>query len=147
MRWHGETFDCIVAEEWEEPKPLFDTAREVSQKHRDDRTVKNWRELVDAVDWRRVLERVGELGDELKGRKKMESTRRGLARRMPGELVLLVHFAKARRGMDGGRWMEKGAEWLAKVVEVLSGVRVMREGLVQYVGEVEVINWIGPPSC
>jgi hypothetical protein len=90
------------------------------------------------------------LGDELKpriGRKKMDSAKRGLARRMLGELVLLVHFAKARRGMDGGRWREEGAKRLAKAVEALSGVRAMREGLVQYVGEAEVINWIGPPSC
>jgi hypothetical protein len=88
-------------------RPLLDTAQEVSQKHRDDRTVKSWRELVDAIDWRRVLERVGELGDELKpriGRKKIDSAKRGLARRMLGGLVLLVHFTKARRGMDGGRW-------------------------------------------
>jgi hypothetical protein len=147
MRWRGEAFDCIVAEEREELRPLLDTAQEVSQRRRGDRTVKNWRELVDAIDWRRVLERVGELGDELKGRKKMDSAKRGLARRMLGELVLLVHFAKARRGMDGGRWREEGAKRLAKVVEALSGVRAMREGLVQYVGEAEVINWIGPPSC
>jgi hypothetical protein len=33
----------------------------------------------------------------------MNSAKRGLARRMLGELVLLVHFAKARRSMDGGR--------------------------------------------
>ena len=77
----------------------------------------------------------------------MDGAKRELARRMLGELVLLVHFAKARRGMDGGRWREEGAKRPAKVVEALSGVRAMRERLVQYVGEAEVINWIGPPSC
>jgi hypothetical protein len=51
------------------------------------------------------------LGDELTpwiGRKKMDSAKRGLARRMLGELVLLAHFAKARRSMGGGRWREEG---------------------------------------
>jgi hypothetical protein len=43
------------------------------------RTVNNWRELVDAIDWRWVLKRVEELADELKpwiGPEKMSDVER-----------------------------------------------------------------------
>jgi hypothetical protein len=54
MRWRRERLDRIIAEEGEELKPLLG------------RAVKSWRELVDAIDWSWVLERVEELADELK---------------------------------------------------------------------------------
>jgi hypothetical protein len=90
--------------------------------------VENWRELVDAIDWSWVLERVEELVDELKpwiGPEKMSNTEReGLARRMLGELELLTYFAEVRRGMDDGRWREERAKRLARTVETLSGGRI-----------------------
>jgi hypothetical protein len=95
------------------------------------RRVESWRELVDAIDWSWVLKRVEELVGELKpwiGRKKMgDDEREGLARRMLGELALLVHFAEARRGKDDGRWREERAKKLAKAVEALSGGRIAGE--------------------
>jgi hypothetical protein len=95
------------------------------------RRVESWRELVDAIDWRWVLERVEELVDELRpwiGPEKMgDAEREELVRRMLGELALLVHFAEARRGMDDGRWREERAVRLAKVVEALSGGRIAGE--------------------
>jgi hypothetical protein len=95
------------------------------------RTVNNWRELVDAIDWRRVLERVEELADELKPWIGPESAddaeREGLAKRMLGELALLAHFAEARRGMDDSRWREERAKKLTKAVEALSGGRIAGE--------------------
>jgi len=95
------------------------------------RTVNNWRELVDAIDWRRVLERVEELADELKswiGPERMsDAEREGLARRMLGELALFVHFAEARRGMDDDEWRKERAVRLAEVVEALSGGRIAGE--------------------
>jgi len=128
MYWPGERLDHIIAEEGEELKPLLGTAQEVSQKHREHRTVKNWRELVDAIEWRWVLKRVEELADELKpwiGPEKMSDVEReGLVRRMLGELALLVHFAEATRGMDDGKWREERAKKLARAVEALSGGRI-----------------------
>jgi len=92
------------------------------------RRVESWRELVDAVDWSWVLERVEDLADELKpwiGPDKMgDAERERLTRRMLGELALLVHFAETRRGMDDGRWREERAKRLAKAVETLSGGRI-----------------------
>jgi hypothetical protein len=92
------------------------------------RTVNNWRELVDAIDWRRVLERVEELAEALKpwiGPEKMdEAEREGLVRRMLGELALLVHFAEARRGLGDDEWREERVKRLAKAVEALSGGRI-----------------------
>jgi hypothetical protein len=92
------------------------------------RRVESWRELVDAVDWSWVLEKVGKLADELKpwiGPDKMDDAEgERLARRMLGELALLVHFAETRRGMDDGRWREERAKRLAKAVETLSGGRI-----------------------
>jgi hypothetical protein len=93
--------------------------------------VESWRELVDAIDWCRVLERVEELADELKpwiGHKKMDSAKReGLVRRMLGELALFVHLAEARRGMDDDKWHAERAKKLAKAVEALSGGRIRGE--------------------
>ncbi len=43
---------------------------------------------------------------------------------MFGELTLLVHFAKARRGVDDRGWREERAKRLARAVEVLSGGRI-----------------------
>jgi hypothetical protein len=92
------------------------------------RRVESWRELVDAIDWRRVLKRVEELADELKpwiGPERMrDEEREGLARSMLGELALLAYFAEARRGMDGGRWREERATRLSRAVEALSGGRI-----------------------
>ena len=68
MRWRREVLDRIIAEEGEGLKPLLG------------HTVKSWRELVDAIDWSWVLERVEELADELKpwiGRMKMSDAERG----------------------------------------------------------------------
>jgi hypothetical protein len=82
------------------------------------RIVNNWRELVDVIDWRWVLKKVEELADELKswiGPEMMgDVEREGLARRMLGELALLVHFAKTRRGMDDRRWREERAKRLRR---------------------------------
>ncbi len=119
MRWRREVLDRIIAEEGEELKPLLG------------RTVKSWRELVDAIDWSWVLKRVEELADELKpwiGPEKMgDAEREGLARRMLGELALLAHFAEARRGMDDSKWREERTRRLAKAAEVLSGGRIAGE--------------------
>jgi hypothetical protein len=93
--------------------------------------VESWRELVDAIDWSWVLERVRELADALKpwiGRKDAsDEEREGLARRALGELALLTHFAEARRGKDDSRWREERAKRLAKAVEALSGGRIAGE--------------------
>jgi len=90
--------------------------------------VEGWRELVDAVGWSRVLERVGELADELKpwiGRKDAkDAEREGLARRMLGEFALFAHFAEARKGLDDGEWREERAKRLSRAVEALSGGRI-----------------------
>jgi hypothetical protein len=90
--------------------------------------VESWRELVDAIDWTWVMEKVGGLADELKtwiGPEKMNNAEReGLARRMLGELALLAHFAEARRGMDDSRWREERAKRLSRAVEALSGGRI-----------------------
>jgi len=106
MRWRREVLDNIIAEEGEELKPLLG------------RTVKSWRELVDAIDWRWALERVGELAEALKpwiGPKEVgNAEREELAKRMRGELALLVHFAKARQGMNDGRWREERATRLSR---------------------------------
>jgi hypothetical protein len=119
MWWRREVLDRIIAAEGEELKSLLG------------RTVKSWRELVDAIDWRWVLERVEELIAELKpwiGPKKMDDAEREeLVRRMLDELKLLAQFAEARRGMDNGRWREERAKRLAKAVEVLSGGRIAGE--------------------
>ncbi len=62
--------------------------------------VESWRELVDAIDWNWVLNKVEELAVTLKPWIGPESAddaeREGLVRRMLGELALLVHFAEAR---------------------------------------------------
>jgi hypothetical protein len=119
MRWRRERLDHIIAEEGEELKLLLG------------RAVRSWRELVDAIDWSWVLKKVEELADELKswiGPEKMgDAEREGLVRKMLGELALLVHFAEARRGMDGGRWREERAKRLAKEVKDLSGGRIAGE--------------------
>jgi hemerythrin-like domain-containing protein len=92
------------------------------------RTVNNWRELVDAIDWSWVLKKVEGLADELKPwigpEGASDAERNGLARRMFGELALLVHFAEARRGVDDGRWREERIKRLAKAVEALSSGRI-----------------------
>jgi hypothetical protein len=95
------------------------------------RTVNNWRELVDAIDWNWILKRVRELAGELKpwiGREDAsDAEREGLVRRMLGELELLAHFAEARRGMDDDKWREERVKRLAKAVEALSGGRIAGE--------------------
>ncbi len=95
------------------------------------RRVEGWRELVDAIGWSRVLERVGGLADELKpwiGRRDAkDAEREGLARRMLGELALFAHFAEARRGLDDGRWREERVKRLSRAVEALSGGRIRGE--------------------
>ncbi|AKT35288.1 hypothetical protein PYWP30_01671 [Pyrobaculum sp. WP30] len=92
------------------------------------RRVESWRELVGAIDWRWVLERVERLADELKpwiGPEKWDDAEReGLARRALGELALLAHLAEARRGIDDDKWREERAKRLARAVEVLSGGRI-----------------------
>jgi len=90
--------------------------------------VGSWRQLVDAIDWSWVLEKVEELVNELKpwiGRKKMNDTERErLVGRMLGELALLVHFAEARKGLSDDEWREERVKRLAKAVEALSGGRI-----------------------
>ncbi len=66
------------------------------------RRVESWRELVDAIDWSWILERVREMADELKpwiGPEKMsDAEREELVRRMLNELEL---FVQLRRGQEG----------------------------------------------
>ncbi|MFZ8806954.1 MAG: hypothetical protein ACO2PN_02460, partial [Pyrobaculum sp.] len=96
-----------------------------------DQRIESWRQLVEAIDWSRVLERVEELVDKLKpwvGPGDASNVEReGLVRRMLGELALLVHFAEARRGKNDGEWREERAKRLAKAVEALSGGRIAGE--------------------
>ncbi len=119
MRWRREVLGSIIAAEGEWLKPLIG------------RAVKSWRELVDAIDWSWVLKRVEELTDKLKPwigpERASDAERKGLVRRMLGELALFVHFAEARRGMDDGKWREERAKRLAKAVEALSGGRIAGE--------------------
>jgi hypothetical protein len=95
------------------------------------RRVESWRELVYAVDWSRVLERVKELANELKPwigpERASDAERESLMRRMLGELALLAHFAEARRGMDDSRWREERVKRLARAVETLSSGRITGE--------------------
>jgi hypothetical protein len=133
MYWPREVLDRIIAEEGEELKPLLGPVSKQGggSGEAEGPVVKSWRELVDAIDWRWVLERVEELADELKpwiGPKKMsDAEREGLARRMLGELALFVHFAEARRGKDDDKWREERAKRLARAVEALSGGRIAGE--------------------
>ncbi|MFZ8807877.1 MAG: PaRep2b protein, partial [Pyrobaculum sp.] len=116
MYWPREALDRIIAAEREELEPLLG------------HPVKSWRELVDAIDWSWVLERVGELVDELKswiGPEKMsDAGRERLVGRMLGELALLAHFAEARKGKDDSRWREERTKRLARAVEALGGGRI-----------------------
>ena len=88
MRWRRERLDDIIAEEGEELGPLLG------------RTVKSWRELVDAIDWSWVLKRVEEMADTLKPwigpERASDAEREGLMRKIISELALLAHFVKAR---------------------------------------------------
>jgi hypothetical protein len=90
--------------------------------------VESWRQLVDAIDWRRVLEKVEELTDELKpwiGPEGMSDVEReGLVRRMLGELALLAHLVEARKGLSDDEWREERVKRLARAVEALSGGRI-----------------------
>jgi hypothetical protein len=116
MYWLRMRLDSIIAEEGEELKPLLG------------RSVKSWREIVDAIDWSWVLKRVEELVDELKPwispERASDEEGEELVRRMLGELALLAHFAEARRGMNDSKWREERAKKLAKAVEALSGGRI-----------------------
>jgi hypothetical protein len=125
MRWRREVLDHIIAAESNELEPLLGTAQRVAQKHGGGRTVKSWRELVDAIEWRWVLERIEKLADELKpwiGPEKMDDAEReGLVGRMLGELALITHFAEARRGKNDSEWREERVRRLAEAVGALSG--------------------------
>ncbi|MDT7870456.1 MAG: hypothetical protein RQ839_09805, partial [Thermoproteus sp.] len=116
MRWPREVLDRIIAGEGGELEPLLG------------RPVKGWRDLVDAIGWSQVLERVGELAGSIKpwiGRRDAkDAEREGLARRMLGELALFAHFAEARRGLDDGSWREERVKRLSRAVEALSGGRI-----------------------
>jgi len=93
--------------------------------------VESWRQLVGAIDWRRVLEKVEELTDELKpwiGPEGMSDVEReGLVRRMLGELALLAHLVEARKGLSDDEWREEHIKRLARAVEALSGGRIAGE--------------------
>jgi hypothetical protein len=95
------------------------------------RHVESWRELVDTIDWSRVLKRVEEMADTLKpwiGHEDASDTEReGLMRKIISELALFVHFVKARRGMDDDKWREERIKRLAKEVKDLSGGRIAGE--------------------
>ncbi len=116
MRWRRERLDDIITEEGEELKPLLG------------RAVKSWRELVDAIDWSWILERVEELAGALKpwiGPERANNVEReGLARRMLGELAFLAHFAETRRGKNDRERREERAMMLSRAVEALSGGRI-----------------------
>jgi hypothetical protein len=94
-----------------------------------DQQVKSWRELVDAIDWSWVLERVEEIAGALKPwvgpEDASDAVREGLMRRMLGELALLTHFAEARRGKNDSEWREERIKRLTKAVEALSGGRIV----------------------
>jgi hypothetical protein len=130
MRWRREVLNRIIAEEGEELEPLLGPVSKQGGGSRETErpAVKSWRELVDAIDWSWVLERVEELADELKpwiGREDASDVEReGLVRRMLGELELFVHFAEARRSIDDDEWRKERAKRLARVVETLSGGRI-----------------------
>ena len=130
MRWRRERLDRIIAEESNELKPLLGPISKQGGGSREAEgpAVKSWRELVDAIDWSRVLKRVEELAGALKPwigpEEARDAEREGLARRMLGELALLVHFAEARRGMDDGKWREERIKRLAMAVKALSGGRI-----------------------
>jgi hypothetical protein len=93
--------------------------------------VESWRQLVDAINWRWVLERVEELTNELKPwigpERASDAERERLVKRMLDELALFVHFVETRRGMDDSRWREERAKRLARAVEALSGGRIAGE--------------------
>jgi hypothetical protein len=136
MRWRRERLDRIIAAEGEELKPLLG------------RAVQSWRELVDAIDWSWVSERVGKLTGELKSWIGPESAddaeREGLARRMLGELALLAHFAEARKVKDDGEMGKEGAKRLSRAVEALSGWRIkgdhakeLAQAIILYAGGAE----------
>ena len=95
------------------------------------RPVRSWRDLVDAIDWSWVLERVWELADAVKPwigpEEAKDAEREGLMRRMLGELALFAHFAEARRGMGDDRWRKERAVRLSRAVEALSGGRIRSE--------------------
>jgi hypothetical protein len=95
------------------------------------RRVESWRELIDAIDWSWVLERVEELTDGLKswiGPEGMsDAEREELVRRMLGELALLVHFAEARGGKSDDEWREERIKRLVRAVEVMSGEKIRDE--------------------
>jgi hypothetical protein len=116
MRWRREALDRIIAEEGSELESLLG------------RTVKSWRELVDAIDWRWVLKRVEEMVEKLKPwigpKRASDAEKEGLARRMLGELELLAHFAEARRGKNDDEWRKERVKRLAKAVEALSGGKI-----------------------
>jgi hypothetical protein len=130
MHWPREVLDRIIAEEGEELKPLLGPISKQGGGSREAEgpAVRSWRELVDAIDWGWVLERVEDLADELKPwigpEGAGEAEREGLARRMLGELALLAHFAEARRGKNDGDWREERTKRLARVVEALSCGRI-----------------------
>jgi hypothetical protein len=133
MLWRREVLDRIIAEEGEGLKPLLGPISKQGGGSRESEgpAVKSWRELVDAIDWSWVLERIEELAGALKpwvGPEKMDDEEReGLVGRMLGELALLAHFAETRRGMDDSRWREERVARLAKAVEALSGGRIAGE--------------------
>jgi hypothetical protein len=130
MRWRREVLDRIIAEEGEELKPLLGPVSKQGGGSREAEgpAVKSWRELVDAIEWSWVLERVEELADELKPwvgpERASDAEREGLVRRMFGELALIAHFAEARRDKDDDKWREERARMLARAVEALSGGRI-----------------------
>jgi hypothetical protein len=147
MRWRREVLDRIIAEEGEELKPLLGPVSKQGgvSREAEGSAVKSWRELVDAINWSQVLERVGELAGELKpwiGREDTDDVEReGLVRKMLGELALLAHFAEARRGKSDDEWREERVKRLTKAVEELSGGRIAGEyaerlaGLIIYYAE------------
>jgi hypothetical protein len=130
MRWRRERLDDIIAAEGEELKPLLGpiSRQGGGSREAEGPAVKSWRELVDAIDWSWVLKRVEEMVEKLKPwigpEGASDAEREGLARRMLGELELLAHFAKARRGKDDDEWRKERAKRLAKAVEALSGWRI-----------------------
>ncbi len=114
--WSREVLDRIIAGEGGELEPLLG------------RPVKGWRELVDAIGWSRILERVGELAGSIKPwigpERAGDAEREGLARRMLGELALFAHFAEARKGLGDGEWRKERLKRLSRAVEALSGGRI-----------------------
>jgi hypothetical protein len=118
MRWRRERLDDIIAEEGEELKPLLGPiSKQVGgSREAEGPAVNSWRGLVDAVDWRWVLERVEKLTGELKpwiGPEEMDNTEReggeeDVGRADAPNTLRRGEEGHGRRQVEGGEGREAG---------------------------------------